>query len=190
MVGLAAALLLVRLCLHGASAAVVSRTRRTRDRTLGSVSIVCIRSTKIWRGHCCYSDWPAPEGAAGENMALRGVFVGSGSDGMNEADVAAEIIKLSGSEQPRVLSLTRTRVAEHRHDEPMALTQHHADTMELGVRGGAGVAADAGERREERAELIGVKERPRRVRAHRAVDHQLAAAREEQRRVRHWRWPL
>lgn len=38
-------------------------------------------------------------------MALRGVFVGSGSDGMNEADVAAEIIKLSGSEQPRVLYL-------------------------------------------------------------------------------------
>ena len=36
---------------------------------------------------------------------LRGVFVGSGSDGMNEPEIAAEIVKLSGKEQPRVLYL-------------------------------------------------------------------------------------
>jgi hypothetical protein len=36
---------------------------------------------------------------------LRGVLVGSGSDGMNEAEVAAEILRLTGKEQPRVLYL-------------------------------------------------------------------------------------
>lgn len=36
---------------------------------------------------------------------LRGVLVGSGSDGMNEAEVADQILRLTGKEQPRVLYL-------------------------------------------------------------------------------------
>ena len=39
------------------------------------------------------------------SAAMRGVFIGSGSDGMNEQEAADCILKLTGKEQPRILYL-------------------------------------------------------------------------------------